>query len=169
MMLAFSFGAQAQGKYNTKTATVKFYAKSALQDAKAENHQVRMVLDPATKEMAISLLITSFEFEKALMQTHFNSDMDSEKYPKSTFTGKIISPETMPTGGAAVEVKVKGDLMIHGVTKKLDGVVGTLQKTDGKITVHAEFNIDTKDYKVPTRTGVDNIVKITFDAVLNPA
>ena len=160
----------AQGKFNTKTGVVNFYAESALGDAKAENHQVRVVLDATTKEVAVSLLITSFEFEKALMQTHFNSDLDSEKFPKSTFSGKITSPASLTgIGTETVKITVTGDLVIHGQTKKLENVTGTLRLDNGKVVLHSEFSVDITDYKVSPRSGVDKVVKIVFDAVLNPA
>lgn len=168
-LLALAVTLPAQTKYSTKTGTIKFSAESALSDAKAENHQVRVILDPTTKELAVSLLITSFEFEKALMQTHFNGDMDSEKYPKSTFSGKITSPESLTGSAEVVKVTVSGDLTIHGVTKKMESVAGTLQMANGKVTLHSEFKIDMTEFKVATRPGVQKTVTIKVDAVLNPA
>jgi uncharacterized protein YcsI (UPF0317 family) len=36
------------------------------------------------------VLIRSFQFEKALMQEHFNENyMESAKYPKATFSGNL--------------------------------------------------------------------------------
>ena len=160
----------AQGKFSSKTGTVKFEAQSAMSDAKAENHQVRAILDPASKEIAVSLLISSFEFEKALMQQHFNSDMESDKLPKSTFSGKITSPANLTSIGAEPsKLTANGELTVHGITKKLENVTGTIHMKEGKIVLHSEFSIIVTDYKVSPRSGVEKTVKIVFDAVLNPA
>ncbi len=36
------------------------------------------------------MLLKEFSFEKKLMQEHFNENhMESDKYPKSTFSGRI--------------------------------------------------------------------------------
>lgn len=167
-LLAFAFalnGLYAQ-KYSTRTGVVSFYAESSLKDAKAENHQARVIWDAGTQDLAVSLLIKSFEFEKALMQTHFNSDMESDTYPKATFLGKISRPAKISATTAGThEITVSGTLTIHGVAQKVQ-TQGTLTVKGGKIHISGKFTIDCNDYGVAPRTGVDENVDITIDAVL---
>jgi hypothetical protein len=156
-------------KVSTKTGTVKFMAESALNDAKAENHQVRVIFDASTSDLAVSVLIKSFEFEKALMQTHFNADMESEEMPKATFTGKVTSATkiNLATDGKH-EITVTGDLTIHGNAKKITEK-GTLEVKGGNVIIHGVFFINCDDHKVSTRAGVEKKVQITLDATLEPA
>ena len=56
------------------------------------------------------------------MQQHFNEDyMESGKYPKSTFKGKItnINKVNFQKDGT-YPVKLKGMLEIHGVKKEIE-------------------------------------------------
>jgi polyisoprenoid-binding protein YceI len=159
----------AQGKYSTKTGTVKFVAESALNDAKAENHQVRVIYDPATQDIAFSLLIKSFEFEKALMQTHFNADMESETYPKATFAGKVTAASKIDLAkDGSYAITVDGDLTIHGKTKKVQEK-GNLIVKGGKVQITGKFFILCPDYGVSPRSGVEKKVEISVDATLDPA
>lgn len=156
-------------KVSTKTGTVKFMAESALNDAKAENHQVRVIYDQSTTDLAVSVLIKSFEFDKALMQTHFNADMESEELPKATFLGKVTSASKIDLSkDAKHDITVTGDLTIHGVAKKVTEK-GTLEVKGGKATIQGKFFINCDDFKVSTRAGVQKKVEITLDATLDPA
>lgn len=170
-LFAFAFilnGLYAQ-KFSTRTGTVSFYAESTLKDAKAENHQARFIWDAGTQEMAVSLLIKSFEFEKALMQTHFNSDMESDSFTKATFLGKITNPGKISTTAVGTyEITVAGTLTIHGVSQKVQ-TEGTLSVKGGKVRIQGQFIIDCNDYGVAPRTGVDNNVHISIDATLEAA
>lgn len=48
------------------------------------------MLDLATGKLEFAVLIKGFQFEKALMQEHFNENyLESNKFPKATFKGQI--------------------------------------------------------------------------------
>jgi polyisoprenoid-binding protein YceI len=68
--------------------------------------------------MAISILMKSFMFKKALMQEHFNENyVESDKFPKATFKGSILNYDAIKQ--AATKAKVKGILTIHGISKEI--------------------------------------------------
>src|SRR4030042_6695880 len=91
LFLTLFFAANAQ-KYMTKNGYIGFFSHTPLEDIKADNNQVASVLDISTGEIVFQVLIKSFHFEKTLMEEHFNENyMESDKFPKSTFTGKIIN------------------------------------------------------------------------------
>ena len=76
----------------TQNGEITFYSKAPLEDIEAVNHSVSSVVDTESGNVAFSLLISAFEFEKALMQEHFNEKyLHSDKYQKSTFKGKITN------------------------------------------------------------------------------
>src|SRR6476620_3508149 len=82
----------AQSKYFTKSADITFDASGPLEDIKAENKKATFVLDAKTGAIELAVLLKAFEFERALMQEHFNENyVESDKFPKSTYKGKITN------------------------------------------------------------------------------
>ena len=153
-------GANAQ-KFITKNGYVGFFSHTALEDIKADNNQVASVLDISTGDIIFQLLVKSFSFEKALMQEHFNENyMESEKYPKSTFKGKISNLSAVDfSKPGKYDVIVEGDLNIHDVTNKIS-VKGIIEVVTGGINASSKFNIVPEDYKI-TIPGIvrENIAK----------
>src|SRR4051812_6500282 len=84
--------ASAQEKYFTRAGHISFHSETPVETILANNNQVTSILDAATGEMVFAVLIKGFEFEKALMQEHFNENyLESDKFPKAKFTGKILN------------------------------------------------------------------------------
>lgn len=160
-------------KYMTQSATIKFFSETPVEDIEAENNQVSTVLNAENGELAFSLLIKAFVFEKALMQEHFNEKyMESDEFPKSTFKGKIegfsldkLSEEEF------TEFKATGVLTIHGVSKEIE-VVAELKMAGDQILAKSTFQVKVADYEIKIPSSVrDNIAKtieITIDAEYEP-
>ena len=70
------------------------------------------MLDAATGRLECSVLIKGFQFEKALMQDHFNENyMESHKFPKGVFKGTITNMQDIHLKkDGTYTVVVKGDL-----------------------------------------------------------
>ena len=155
------FPAEAQ-KYITKNGFISFYSHTPIEDIKADNNQVASVLDASTGEIVFQVLIKSFHFAKSLMEEHFNENyMESDKFPKSTFKGKITNLSSIDFKKPGIyEATVEGDLTIRDVTKKLT-VNGTIEVVKEGLETKAKFNISPEDYniKIP-RVVRDNIAKI---------
>jgi hypothetical protein len=148
--LAGPLTAQGQGKYLTKTGYISFFSASIMEDIEAKNTKVAAVFDLTTGQLAFSVPVHEFQFKRTLMQEHFNENyMESEKFPKATFTGQLTNAaqvvKLLPTGGQNVEVE--GQLTLHGVTHKV-AVSGTLQLRDGQLVIFAYFNIAPADYAI---------------------
>ena len=89
LLLMVTMMASAQ-KFMTKNGTITFSSETPLEKFDAVNRQVNAALDFATGDFVFKVLIRGFEFEKALMQEHFNENyMESSKFPKATFKGKL--------------------------------------------------------------------------------
>ena len=160
LFTGLGFSANAQ-KYMTKNGYVGFFSHTAMEDIKGDNNQAAGVLDVATGEMVFQLLIKSFHFEKALMEEHFNENyMESEKYPKSTFRGRITNLASVDfSKPGKYDVTVEGDLNIHNVTNKIS-VKGAIEVVTGGINASSKFNIVPEDYKINIPGVVrDNIAK----------
>jgi len=147
-------------KYMTKNGFIGFYSHTPMEDIKADNNQVVGVLDISTGEMVFQALIKSFHFDRALMEEHFNENyMESEKFPKSLFKGKITnlaSVDFSKTG--TYDVTVEGDLTIHDVTNKIS-TKGTIEVVNGGINANSKFNIVPEDYKIT----IPGVVRDKFD------
>lgn len=171
---AFSLTAmQAQDKWFTKNGNITFFSKAPLENIEAKNSKVTCVLDAGTGQMEFSLLMKAFQFEKALMQEHFNENyVESDKFPKSTFSGKIASMDKVDLAKDGVyKVQVAGDLMIKGVTKAVSAP-GTITVKGGKVTAASEFTIALSDYNVSipavNKDNISNSIRISVDLALEP-
>ncbi|RZK17532.1 MAG: YceI family protein [Hymenobacter sp.] len=170
--------AQAQSKYLTKTGYISFFSASIMEDIEAKNNKVAAVVDLTTGQLAFSVPVREFQFKRTLMQEHFNENyMESEKFPKATFTGQLTNVaqllKQLPT--ASQNVEAEGLLTLHGVTHKV-AVSGTLQLRDGQLVVFAYFNVAPADYAIDIpllvrehiAKSVSVRVSLTCDAVSSP-
>ena len=93
LIFCFAFVATAFGqeKFATKTGEINFEASvPSFEEVKAENNNVSAVLETGTGNFAALALMKGFRFKVALMEEHFNENyIESSKYPKATFKGKI--------------------------------------------------------------------------------
>jgi polyisoprenoid-binding protein YceI len=159
--ISFLFLAANGQKFMTKNGYIGFSSHTAIDDIKADNNQVAAVLDISTGDMVFQVLIKSFHFEKALMEEHFNENyMESDKFPKSTFRGKITNLSLVDFNKPGkYDVTVEGDLNMHDVTNKVS-VKGTVEVVQGGVNASSKFNIVPEDYKINIPGVVrDNIAK----------
>lgn len=157
-----------QSKYYTKSAKISFYSEAEDENIEAHNNRVTTIFEHESEQIEFSLLIKAFQFEKALMQEHFNENyMESDKYPKSTFKGKAegLSHIDLKKDGKHT-LMAKGDLTIHGVTQNVETPIVFTVK-NGKISSHAEFVVALEDYdvKIPSVVGnkIAENIKIVVD------
>jgi polyisoprenoid-binding protein YceI len=155
-------------KFYTKNGLVSFYSKAPVEDIQADNNEVLSVINTATGDVQFSLLNTGFHFKKALMEEHFNEDyMESDKYPKSTFKGKITNlSEVNFTKDGTYNVTVAGDLTMHGVTNKVTAT-GTITIKGGAISATSKFKIQLADYKITIPSVVKNNIAETIEITVS--
>ena len=155
---ALSITIQAQ-KYLTRNGVISFYSKTALEDIKATNNQVYAIVDAASKNLAFTLLMKGFLFDKELMQEHFNEKyVESDKYPKASFTGNYTG-DVNTTKDGTYNVIVKGQLTLHGVTKPVE-VPATIQVQNGHLLSKCNFSVAPADYNISIPSLVkDKIAK----------
>ena len=153
--------AQAQERYLSKNGHIWFYSETPLETIEAHNNEVASILTPATGELVFQLLIKSFRFERALMEEHFNENyMESTKYPKSDFKGKIVNLKDVDFSKDGVyKATVAGKLTIHNRTN--DGrQSGTITVKGDAVTVKADFDVAPQDYGIEIPSAVrDKIAK----------
>ena len=148
-------------KFVTKSGHIRFYSETPMETIEADNRQVNSAYDHENGAFVFKVLMKSFEFEKALMQEHFNENyVESDDFPNAFFKGKIINNEDIHLSKIGeVPVKVEGQLTLHGITMDVtaDGVMN-VQKD--KISASSKILIEPKEYdiKIPGAV-VKNIAK----------
>jgi len=160
IFMVISTNVDAQ-KYFTRDGKVSFFSEAPLEKIEAHNSKATSVMDVASGRIEFAILIKAFQFEKALMQEHFNENyMESDKYPKATFKGTITNIDAIDLKkNGEYEVSVKGDLTIHGETKTIE-TSGKIIVNDGQISANASFEALVEDYKIEIPAIVkDNIAK----------
>lgn len=158
------------GKFVTKTGHISFYSHTEVEDITANNYKVVSTLNAATGEVVFSVPMQSFEFEKALMQKHYNSEkfLDTKTYPKAKLTGKITNLSAIDfKKNGTYTATVEGELEMHGVTRPLSEK-GSITVKGSEITVDAKVNITLADYKIAFADGKPstNIAK-TIEATIH--
>jgi hypothetical protein len=167
LMSLFFVVSMSGQKYFTRDGKISFFSDTPLEKIEAHNSKATSVLDASNGNLEFAVLIKAFQFEKALMQEHFNENyMESSKFPKSSFKGKVtnIKDINLKKDGE-YNATVKGQLTIHGVTKEVE-TTGKFVVAGGKISAKSTFNVAVADYNITIPAVVrDNIAKTVKIAV----
>jgi polyisoprenoid-binding protein YceI len=125
-----------------------------------------IVADPAKPEASTTEIVIdlpSIDTGISMRNDHFRSAgfMDTEKFPTATFKSvSISSPVKTIDANKPVELKITGDMTIHGVTKRITVPVRVVWIPESELTkssrgpgdfVHASTNFAIKlaDYGIP--------------------
>lgn len=102
--------------WRTTDGAIAFTSDAPLELIEARSPQMQGVIKPADGGFAFSVEMRTFQgFNSALQREHFNENyMESHKYPKATFTGRIIEQVDLTQDGTYT-VRAKGILTVHGV------------------------------------------------------
>ena len=144
-----------QALYRTSVGEVSLFSKTPALDIEALNKKAGAIINASTRDLAIQMKITDFQFPNKLMQEHFNENyLESEKFPTGKFAGKITEVVDLSKPGT-YPVTAAGNLTIHGVTKPVT-VKGSIVATATELKVTFAFTVRTEDYKIEVPTLVFN-------------
>ncbi len=169
-VLALGFSAVSAQKYITKEGTIDIFSETSLFTIEAKNQKVGSVLNAETGDVIATTLVRSFKFKEALVEEHFNENyMQSEKFPKSQFKGKItnFSSVNIKKDGT-YPITIEGDLTMHGETRK-EILKGSLVVKGTKLLATAETKVSLENYKITVeesykdRINDDILLEIRFD------
>ena len=161
-------------KKTTTSATIAFDATTAIDDLpKAENKTVVAAIDPSKNTIQFEASIKNFSFANPKIQEHFNAKnwLNSDEFPKATFSGVITNPSAVNfKKDGTYTVNVEGDLTIKGKTQKVK-TAATIVVAGKSLKTNASFNIKLAEYGVegqPISAGkVSAEPKISVSAELN--
>ncbi|MGC8823620.1 MAG: YceI family protein [Bacteroidales bacterium] len=158
-------------KYITTEGHISFFSTTPFEDIKAENKKVIAILDIQTGEVAVSCIMKLFRFERALMEEHFNENyVESDKFPKATFKGKIVNAGVLANKNVEQEAEVEGTMNIHGVDQLFRTKI-RITPMDTQIIVKGDFEISPADYniKIPqiVRNKIAEKIQVKIKMTLN--
>lgn len=156
-------------KYVAEKGVITFFSDAVVEDITATNSKIASIFNQETGALAFSVPIREFQFEKKLMQEHFNEKyMESDKFPKATFSGKLTNLNIAQ--GGEQHVKAKGKLIIHGTTKEVE--IEGIANIGDKVNLKSKFMIKLTDYniKIPQLLfqNIAEEVEVTVDLTYKP-
>ncbi len=160
-------------KYFTREAIIIFMADTPLEKIDAKNNQAVSMLDISTGQLDFAVLMKAFEFDRALMQEHFNENyVESDKFPKASFKGTISNYKDVKwTIDGEYPVNVTGKLSLHGVANEINGK-GTVTVKSGQLSATSTFYILISDYNISipavVKDKISNKVKIDVSVNYKP-
>jgi len=163
----------AQDKFFTKNGKLSFFSKAPLEDIEATNNAVTAVLDAKSGDLQFAVLMKGFEFQKALMEEHFNENYaESDKFPKAVFKGAVINNNAINySKDGEYTAVVKGVLNMHGQSKEVESKGKVIVKA-GKLVTDAKFNIQLSDFNISipslVKDKISNTIQIDVDCTMEP-
>ena len=156
-------------KYVLEKSSVSFYSHAPVEDIEAYSVEGNSIIDLETGDMVFSIPIRSFQFEKGLMQEHFNENyMESHKFPNATFSA--VAFDWVPFKGE-MEISVGGDFNVHGKTNRME-ITGQMLVEANRVVIDAEFEVAIANHaiKVPKALfyNIAEVIKVTIHFEYKP-
>lgn len=154
LILSTTFS-EAADRYISSKSHIKFFSTTPVEDIEANNYASVSTINPETGEVVFSIPMQSFEFEKAMMQKHFNNEhfLETNVYPKSKLTGEITNlGEVDFSKNGTYEAKFKGEITIRDKTKPLEDNT-TVEVNGNTVTATTEFYLTLADFGITFDEG----------------
>jgi len=172
VFLFSAFNLSAQDKLVSEKTHIKFFSTTPAEDIESHNYTSVSTITKSTGKIVFSVPIQSFEFEKSLMQKHFNAPkvLDSRTFPKAKLVGTITNIDAIDfSSDGTYDAIIEGELTLKGVTKKINEK-GTITVKGGEITANSVFDITLADYEIEFAKGkmasnVAKTVEVTVVAI----
>lgn len=168
-----AFSITAQNRFSVEEGEIRFVSEAPLEVIRAQSDALRGLIDIEQQSFAFSLPISTFEgFNSPLQRVHFNENyMESKIYPEATFAGKIIEDIDLTTD-AGYDVRVKGKLDIHGVTRERI-MRGKISSSGGRIYISCDFDVVLEEHniRIPriVHQKIAEVIQVSVEASLKPA
>ncbi|MEO9802815.1 MAG: YceI family protein [Reichenbachiella sp.] len=162
LLVAFAMVSTLAQPLLDRTGTASFYSEAPLEDIEAINEEVLGAIDLEKGTLAVSMFIKKFNFERSLMQEHFNENyLESDKYPKATFKGVIKDFAAINfTEAGSFEAQAEGEMEIHGVVRPLTAVV-KFNVSPETLRVSTEFEVSVADHEIEIpKLVIKNIAEV---------
>ncbi|GAB5523618.1 MAG: hypothetical protein Roseis2KO_14900 [Roseivirga sp.] len=150
-------------KFVSSKTHIKFFSTTPVEDIEANNYKAVSTIDAATGDVVFSVPMQSFEFEKALMQEHFNQKnfLNTKKFPKAKLTGKVTNLGDVDfSKDGKYDAKFTGEMTIKGESQPIEAS-GTITVKGGQLLLNSKFNLTLTDFGIAFKKGkpASNIAK----------
>lgn len=169
-VLVSSFSLRDSSLYRGK-GSVEFVSEAPLERISASSDQLIGLIDLTERTFAFTFPVSSFMgFNSPLQREHFNEHyLESTKYPKAIFTGKIIGWKDCEEA-CLQDVMAKGKLEIHGVTQVVNIPV-VLQYNNTTMSASASFDLALEDFDISIplilEAKISPIINVKVDLEFN--
>lgn len=153
----------------TRNGSISIYSHTIMEDVLGNNNEVVSLLNSSTGNFDFKVAIKSFHFAKQAMEDHFNDEnyMETDKFPKAGFSGKITNPGDVNfTKDGVYNVIVSGNLTIKDVTKPIT-TKGTITVKSGKVTAQSTFSVKRKEFNVIGQSFVQSKLSDDIQLTVN--
>ena len=170
LLLSVSF-LHSQEKLISKNGKIVFEASvPSFEEVSAVNNEVSCILNLKNNEISSLAFLKSFRFKLALMEQHFNENyIESDRYPKAAFKGKIENLDINKLTDKPTEYNVKGKLELHGKSKKIS-FIANIKKIDNAVVIQSNFPLNADEFaiEIPSmvKNKVSNQINVTTEFVL---
>lgn len=161
ILLVFSMGfgepqQQDAQRYIIRSAEVKFTSDAPLELIQASNKAISGIIDFDAQSFVIQIDNKAFVgFNSPLQQEHFHENyLESHRYTKSTFKGKIIEKVTLQAG-KKISVRAKGLLQIHGIEQERIIKADLEMGENGVLKLESKFSLLLEEHRI----SIPKIVK----------
>jgi YceI-like domain len=129
-------------------AAVSFRSEARLELIQAKSNALKGIINSEKRSFAFTVPMTSFEgFNSPLQKQHFNENyLESNIYKTASFSGRIIEKPNLSKDGV-YQVRAKGKLSIHGVTRERI-IKSQITVKEGVFKVEASFSILLSEYNI---------------------
>ena len=132
--------------YTSEKSDVRFFSHAPLEDIDARSSKLRAAMDMESGKLLFLVPINSFEFDKNLMQKHFNTQyLESDKFPEARFEGQFSEAPVVLNGSK--ELGFEGLLTVHGIGHRITGTA-RLKQAGEIIYGESNFQVKLADYKI---------------------
>lgn len=163
LMVIMSGYKQQENLFFTDSGHVEFSSDAPLEYIQASSNELAGILNINDLSFSFTVSMVSFQgFNSALQRTHFNENyIESEKFPNSTFNGKIIEELDFASPGT-YHIRAKGLLNVHGVDN--DKIIRcTIQVETGRISVESSFTVPLDEHKIKIPSIVQQKIAEVID------
>ena len=171
LLLCIEADVRGQSRFTITRSTMSFTSDAELELIQASSEKVQGLIDPTDNRFAFTVDVKTFQgFNSALQREHFNDKyMESDKFPRARFTGKIIEPILFTTDGV-YDVRAKGDLEIHG-EKQTRIIKARVIITNGVVEIDTRFFVPLADHNISIPTIVSqkiaSEIEVEFKATMS--
>ena len=153
-------------KIISRQGQVSFFSYTSVENIKAQNNQVSSIIDLGSSKIALSMLMSAFVFEKALMREHFNeSYIETDIYPKATFQGEIM--DFIPNANEPQVRIIKGVFTMRGVSEELE-IKTKIEPNGNHLILSGSFEtlVESYDINIPPLLAGNIAKTITVDFII---